>query len=52
MPDMSTIMQMMGGGGGGGLPGMGSDGGGGMPDISQMMQMMSQMGVSGPQNRR
>ncbi len=51
MPDMSTIMQMMGGSGGGEgrFPGMGGGGGavggGGMPDMSQMMQMMSQMGM-------
>jgi signal recognition particle subunit SRP54 len=40
MPDMNTIMNMM---GGGGLPGMGGGGGGGpagggMPDLNQMMQ--------------
>lgn len=54
MPDMNTMMQMMGGSMGGsgmggmppGMPGMGG-GGGGMPDMNQMMQMMNQMGMGG-----
>lgn len=37
MPDMSSLMKMMGGGGAGG-------GGGGMPDMSQLMSMMGGMG--------
>ena len=49
MPDMSSLMGMLGGGGGGGMPDMsqmmnmfgggGGAGGGGMPDMSKMMEM-------------
>ncbi|RHZ82262.1 hypothetical protein Glove_110g112 [Diversispora epigaea] len=46
MPGMNNIMrQMMGGGGGGGGGGLG-----GMPDLSQMQNMMKQMGLGGMPN--
>jgi len=41
MPDMASMMKMMGGMGGGGR------GGGGMPDMSKMMEMMGGMGGMG-----
>ena len=44
MPDMASMMQMMGGGGGG----MGGSGGG-MPDMASMMQMMGGGGGGMPQ---
>jgi len=48
MPDMASMMQMMGGGMpgmGGGMPGMG---GGGMPDMNAVAQMMGSMGGGMP----
>ena len=51
MPDMGSLMKMLGGGGGGGgggMPGMpGMPGGGGMPDMQAMQAMMKQMGMGG-----
>ncbi|KAK5105862.1 hypothetical protein LTR62_001949 [Meristemomyces frigidus] len=59
MPDMGSLMKMMGGGaGGGGMPDMsklmgmmggggGGAGGGGMPDMSSLMNMMGGMGGGG-----
>jgi signal recognition particle subunit SRP54 len=42
MPDMSSLMSMMGGGGAGGAPG-----GGGMPDMSSLMSMFGGGGAGG-----
>ena len=57
MPDMSSLMGMLGGGGGGGMPDMsqmmnmfgggGGAGGGGMPDMSKMMEMFGGGGGAG-----
>lgn len=44
MPDLGSMMKMLGGGGG---AGGGGPGGGGMPDMSSLMSMMGNMGGGG-----